>query len=82
MKYLVNTTEVYRVESEEEATSLIEEAKQNNSYILSKYSSTKKEKKSKGEVIDEWYHVVLVKTFGDEKEPDSYMNITINYENE
>lgn len=80
MKYLVNTTEVYRVESEEEATSLIEEAKQDNSYILSKYSSTKKEKKSKGEVIDEWYHVVLVKVFNDEKEPISEVNISYEVE--
>ena len=37
-KYLVSTVETYRVENEKEATALIEEAKQNTDYILSKYA--------------------------------------------
>lgn len=78
MRYLINTTEIYRVETEAEATALIEEAKQDSSYALSKYSSVHKERKSKGEVIDEWYHVVLVKAFNDEKEPSE--TVTVTYE--
>ena len=69
MKYLLNTTEIYRVATEEEATELINEAKKDSNYILSKYSSVKREQKAKGEVIDEWYKVTLVKSFNEEKEP-------------
>lgn len=77
-KYLVSATEVYRVDNEESAAALIDEAKAETKYILAKYSSVKKEKKAKGEVIDEWYQVTLVKKFNDEKDPIS--NIDVNYE--
>ena len=33
-KYLVSTTETYRVDTESEATKAIEEAKQDGSYVL------------------------------------------------
>ena len=78
MKYLINVTETYRVDTEQEAADLINEAKTNGSYILSKYSSAKKEKKAKGEILDEWYHVALAKTFNDEKEPENI--VEVNYE--
>ena len=50
MKYLLGTTEVYRLDSESEANTLLEEAKQEGN--LSKYSCVHKERKSKGEVIN------------------------------
>ena len=78
MEYLVSTTEVYRVDDEASAASLIEKAKHDSMYELAKYSSVKKEKKSKGEIVDEWYQVTLVKKFNDEKDPIS--NINVNYE--
>lgn len=77
-KYLVSATEVYRVDNEESAATLIDEAKAETKYILAKYSSVKKEKKAKGEIVDEWYQVTLVKKFNDEKDPIS--NIDVNYE--
>lgn len=77
-KYLISATEVYRVDNEESAAALIDEAKAETKYILAKYSSVKKEKKAKGEIIDEWYQVTLVKKFNDEKDPIS--NIDVNYE--
>ena len=77
-KYLVSATEVYRVDNEESAAALIDEAKAETKYILAKYSSVKKEKKAKGEIVDEWYQVTLVKKFNDEKDPIS--NIYVNYE--
>ena len=80
MRYLVNTTEVYRVDTEAEAAALINEAKQDSAWVLSKYSSVKKERKSKGEIIDEWYHVTLVKTFNDEKEPAEVVNVIYEVE--
>lgn len=76
MKYLVETTEIYRVDQESEAKELIESAKQGKQYILKKYSSQYKEKKAKGEVVDAWYKVVLVKEFNSEKEPETQVEIT------
>ena len=75
MEYLVSTTEVYRVDDEASATSLIEKAKHDSMYELAKYSSVKKEKKQKGEIIDEWYQVSLTKKFNAEKDPISVINI-------
>ena len=71
MKYLVSTTETYRVNSEAEAVKMIEEAKKDSTYILSKYTNEHKEVKSKGEVIDEYYKITLTKFFNNIKEPDT-----------
>ena len=78
MKYLLETTESYRVPSEEEAKELIETAKKGSNYILKKYSSQYKERKQKGEVVDTWYKVTLVRSFNDEKDPDSQVEITFD----
>lgn len=77
-KYLITTTEVYRTDTENEATELINEAKENNKWTLQKYSSVKKEKKKNGEIIDEYYTVSLVKQFNDIKEPVS--EVSVSYE--
>jgi hypothetical protein len=69
MKYLIQTTEIYRVDTDAEAASLIAEAKTAAEYILAKYSSEKKEVKSKGEVIEEYFKVSLTKIFTDIKDP-------------
>ena len=68
-KYLIKTTEEHRADSEREAAELIETAKADARYILSKYSSVKKERKQKGEIVDEYFIVTLVKAFDDPKEP-------------
>ena len=75
MAYLISTTEIYRVDTEAEATELINEAKNDPNFILAKYSTTKKERKSKGDIVDEWYNVNLVKKFTDEKEPEGCMAV-------
>lgn len=69
-KYLCNVSETYRVDMENEVNELIEEAKNDNLYELSKYSSAFKEIKKQGEVIDSYYLVVLNKTFCSPKEPE------------
>lgn len=74
-KYLITTTEIYRVDNESEVQVLIEEAKKDPMYTLVKYNREYKERKSKGEVIDQWYKVTLVKGFNDEKEPETTINI-------
>ena len=78
MKYLVKTVEQYRVASEKEAKELIESSKKDSSYTLSKYSSEYKCTKAKGEVVDEWFRVILTKEFTAEKEPDA--TATVSYE--
>lgn len=78
MKYLITTTETYRASSEEEAAKLINDAKTESGYVLSKYGTQYKERKQKGEVIDYWWKVTLVKEFNSEKEPER--DITITYD--
>ena len=75
MKYLTKTVETYRVATEEEAAKTIEEAKADNRFTLIKYEAIHKEKKAKGEVIDEWIRVTLHKAFNEETEPDSYIDL-------
>jgi hypothetical protein len=75
MKYLIETTEVYRVDTEDECRAIVEDAKKSS--LVSKYSAVKKERKQKGEVIDEWYKLSITKKWTDEKEPDT--TVTINY---
>lgn len=74
MKYLVETTEIYRVDSEEAAKLVIEEAKKASS--VSKYNCIYKSKKQKGEIVDEWYRVSITKRWTDEKEPDDSVEVT------
>lgn len=81
MNYLIKTTEQYRVGSEAEAKKLIESAKADKAYTLNKYSSEYKCAKSKGEIIDEWFRVILVKEFNTEKEPDCSVDVTYTVEN-
>lgn len=78
MRYLISTTETYRVNSEADVETLIGEAKAAHEYELAKYTREYKEKKSKGEVIDAWFKVTLTKKFTDEKEPDR--SVEISYE--
>lgn len=76
MKYLCEVTEKYRIDSENEAKAFIEEQKKENRYALKKYSSELKERKSKGEIIDEYFQVTLVKSFNDPKEPVEEIEVT------
>ncbi len=80
MKYLIKTVETYRVANEQEAKQLIESVKADHSYTLSKYSSEYKCAKQKGEVVDEWYRVILTKDFCNEKDPDVTATVSYNVE--
>jgi hypothetical protein len=76
MKYLTKVVETYRVDTEGEAKKLIEDAKNQRAFTLVKYTSEHKERKAKGEIIDEYELVSLTKAFNDVKEPDTYVDIT------
>ena len=54
--------------------------KNDGSYTLGKYTSEHKEKKSKGEVIDEYWKLSLTKLFNDIKEPNSIVEIKYEVE--
>ena len=63
----LKVTAEYRAESEEEAKQMNEDFKKeakDQGYILTSFAYTKKEKKSKGEIIDDGYLVKVVKTYG------------------
>ena len=81
-KFLISTTEVYRVADDIEAEGLVAEAKTSSKYELKKYNCEKKVRKSKGEIEDEWVKVTLTKVFTDEKEPDGQYNISYSRDGE
>ncbi len=65
-RQLLKTTDVWLTESEEEAISMVEDAKNNQTtggYTLTKGGYTAKPKKSKGEVLYIEYKVTIEKTF-------------------
>lgn len=64
----LKTTNSYRTDTEEEAIGLIEDAKDqqiSGGYTLTKSSYTLKTKKSKGEIVAQWFVVTTEKTFSD-----------------
>ena len=64
---LLKVTAEYRVESEEEAKQMNEDFKKEareQGYVLNSFAYTRKEKKSKGDLIDEGYLVKVVKVYG------------------
>ena len=69
-KYLINKVETYRVDSENQATRFVEDLKNSDGEVL-KHSIEYKEQKSKGEVVQSWYRLVVKRQYNDEKEPFS-----------
>ncbi len=68
MKVLLKTTEVYRVDTEDEAMNMIQEAKDGQltqDYTVTKSGYVLKTKKSKGEIVDSWTVVTIERTFND-----------------
>lgn len=65
-RQLLKTTDVYRVDTEEEAMTMIENAKNeqiSGGYSVTKSGYTMKTKKSKGEIVDISFRVSIEKTF-------------------
>lgn len=77
MRYLTKVVETYRLPNEAAVEEFLQELKADPRFTVAKYSSTKKERKEKKEVVDEWIHFEVTKLFNDEKEPDS--EITVDY---
>ena len=85
LKSLIKATNEIRVETEEEADQFHKELQQEAEKIgciLSTFTKTLRQKKSKGEVIDEYYQIKYTYVFNDIKEPYSYLkNIEYNITN-
>ena len=81
MRYLIQTVETYRADTESEAQGIIAEAKASGEYNLTKYASEKKDIKVKGEgVVGEYFKVTLTKAFTDIKEPDVVASVIYEVE--
>jgi len=78
--FLITTCETYRAESEADAKKIIDDAKNNNLFVLAKYTNEYKERKLKGEVVDSYYKVTLTKKFTEEKNPSDV--VAVNYKSE
>lgn len=73
--YLTKVVETYRIGTEKEVEAFLAQLKKDKRFTVAKYSSTKKQKKAKGEVIDEWIRFEVTKVFNDEVEPDSVIEV-------
>ena len=63
---LLKDAETYRVETDEQARALIEECANNQfkeGYKLTNHTSKYRNKKVKGEIVEEWYEVTLTRSF-------------------
>jgi len=72
IKYLCKATQEIRVENKEDADALHKELQKTateNGYTLSAWTETHKERKQKGEVVDEWELCKATFVFNDQKEP-------------
>ena len=76
--YLCSTVETYRADYEHEADELINLARESRLYDLKKSNVQKKEIKTKGEIVDEFFLVSLTKNIQDPKNPE--VNVKLNYE--
>lgn len=77
MKYLTKVVETYRLPNEAAVETFLQEFKEDPRFTIARYTSTKKERKAKGEIIDEWIHFEVTKIFNDERNPDT--EIIIEY---
>lgn len=77
-KYLLSVTETYRVDTVEEVEQMHEDFVQAEHYDLMSFSYKTKQKKSKGEIVEEYQVVSAKKIFNDEK--DIAGDYEVNYQ--
>lgn len=69
MKYLITRVDTFRCDDENEAQAFLENLKENADGVIVSSSISKKERKAKGEIIDEWIRLTVKTVYNDEKEP-------------
>lgn len=82
MKYLICSTDVYRVDTIEEVEKLHKQLLADNNFELLSFGYKTKNIKQKGEVVEEWQLVTAKKLFNEEKEPISHIDINYSYPEE
>lgn len=81
IKSLIKSTNEVRVETETDADEfhkLIQKQVEDMKCTLSTFTKTLKQKKSKGEVLEEYYQIKYTFVFNDIKDPETYLN-SIDY---
>ena len=85
IKSLIKVTNEVRVETETDADQFHKELQKEAEEIgciLSTFTKTLRQKKSKGEILEEYYQIKYTYVFNDIKEPDTYLdNIQYNMVN-
>lgn len=74
IKWLIKSQNEFRLETMTDVEEFHKEMQRqaaDEGYTLSSFSWTKREKKEKGEVIDEWFIVKVAFVFNDGKEPEN-----------
>jgi hypothetical protein len=77
IKSLIKVTNEVRVETEEDADQFhkdLQKEAEEIGCILSTFTKTLRQKKSKGEVIEEYYQIIYTYVFNDIKDPITYLN--------
>lgn len=72
--FLIQSVEKYRLDSQEDVDTFLEELKESEYFNILKYSSERKEVKQKGEVVDSYYILTVTKSFNDLKDPQFIVN--------
>ena len=80
MRYLTKVVETYRLANEKEVEDFLKELKEDDRFQIVKYSSVKKERREKKEIVDEWIRFEVTKLFNEERNPDREVAIEYNYE--
>ena len=75
MKYLLKTTNVYRVATVDDALKLREELEASDYGELVSFTYTTKYIKAKGQVVEEYQVVKATMEFNAEKEPESSVDV-------
>lgn len=81
-RYLIKTTEYYRVDTVSEVEQFHQELKTDGNFILDSFGYKQKEVKQKGEVVDEYCYVTVKKVFTDEKYPSAQVEPRYDKENQ
>lgn len=79
MKYLIQSVDTYRVPTVADVEALHEELQKNPNFDLVAFSYKTKFIKVKGEVVDEYQVVTAKKSFNEEKDPVSPVDIAYTY---
>ena len=79
MRYLLNTTEKYRVATVEEVEALHEEFLNSDKYTLASFGYVTKYIKAKGEIVEEYQVVTAKKVFNEEKDPENSCYSHVDY---